>query len=382
MPTAYNDEQEAIRRAVRDFARKEIAPGAEARDATSTFDYALYQRLAGEIGLAGMPFRMEFGGSETDALSFCLAIEEVSRVDMSLALSLWVGIQGAQSMAHGSPEQLDAWRERYIAPTIRGEIVSAGGITEPDAGSDTAAISTRAVRDGDEWVIDGGKIFISNAGLTNCAFVMVLCRTAEGFGIVIVPAGTPGFTMGPALRKMGLRSSDTRQLFFDGCRVPALNLLGGPGSGREAIVAGGFHITRIYIASQAVGLASECLELALAHATRRVAFKRTISRFQHVQAMLVDMAVEVEAARLLRDQACRMYQARVPYAKEAAMAKLFCSESAKRAADHAVQIFGGLGYMDETPVSRYYRDIRATTIAEGTSEVQKHIIARELGCFG
>lgn len=378
----YSDSQEAIRRTVRDFARKEIAPGAEERDAASRFDYGLHKRLAGELGLAGMPFREEVGGADADALSFCLALEEVSRVDMSLGLTLWVGVQGAQSMAHGSPEQLDAWRERYILPTVRGELVSAGGITEPDAGSDTAAISTRAVRDGDDWVIDGGKIFISNAGLANCAFVMVLCRTDEGFGIVIVPTGTPGYTMGPPLRKMGLRSSDTRQLFFDGCRVPALNLLGGAGSGRQAIVAGGFHITRIYLASQALGLASECLDLSLAHATRRVAFKRTIARFQHVQAMLVDMAVELEAARLLRDKACAMYEARAPYAKEAAIAKLFCTESAKRAADSAVQIFGGLGYMDESAVSRYYRDIRAATIAEGTSEVQKHIIAREMGCFG
>jgi len=376
----HTEAQEAIRRTVREFARNEVQPGAHERDATGHFDYDLYRRLC-ELGLAGMPFREEFGGAAADSLSFCLALEEVSRVDMSLGLTLWVGIQGALSMTHGSEEQISAWRDSYVAPTIRGEAVSAGAITEPDAGSDTAAIKTRAALDGHEWVVNGNKIFISNAGLDNCAFAMVLCRTDEGFGIVIVPKGTPGFTTGPPLKKMGLRSSDTRELSFADCRVPELNLLGDRGSGRQAIVAGGFHITRLYLASQAVGLAAECLDQALAHAKSRVAFKRPVVRFQYIQGMLVDMALEIEAGRLLRDNACALHDASRPHAKEAAMAKLFCTEMAKRAADHAVQIFGGMGYMDETPVSRYYRDIRATTIAEGTSEVQKYIIAREMGCF-
>ncbi len=376
----YTEAQLQIQRTVRDFSRKEIAPGAEERDRTSQFDYGLLRRL-GELGIVGMPFREEFGGTDTDALSFCLALEEISRVDMSLGLTLWVGVQGAASMSHGSDEQLAAWRDRYIVPGVRGEVVSAGAITEPDAGSDTAALKTRAVLDGDEWVINGAKIFISNAGLDNCAFAMVLCRTDDGFGIVIVPTGTPGYSIGKPLRKMGLRSADTRELSFDDCRVPRMHLLGGPGSGRQAIVSGGFHLTRLYLGSQALGLASECLDVALAHAKSRVAFKRPLSRFQYVQGMLVDMALEVELGRLLRDRACRLHDARQPYAKEAAMAKLFCTEMAKRAADSAVQVFGGLGYMDETPVSRYYRDVRASTIAEGTSEIQKHIIAREMGCF-
>ncbi len=379
-PNGYTDAQLAIQRTVREFSRKEIAPGAEERDRTSQFDYALYRRL-GDLGLPGMLFREEFGGSDTGTLSFNLALEEMSRVDMSLALTLWVGIQGAASMTHGNDKQIAAWRDQYIAPTVRGEIVAAGAITEPDAGSDTAALKTAAVLDGDEWVVNGSKIFISNAGLENCLFAMVLCRTDEGFGIVIVPTGTPGYHISPPLRKMGLRSSDTRELSFDNCRVPALNLLGGRGSGRQAIVAGGFYITRIYLASNAIGLATECLDLSLAHAKRRVAFKRPIARFQYVQGMLVDMALDIELGRLLRDKACRMHDARQYYAKEAAMAKLFCGEMAKRAADSAVQVFGGLGYMDETPVSRYYRDVRAATIAEGTSEVQRHIIAREMGAL-
>ncbi len=377
---SYTEEQEAIRRTVRDFTRKEIAPGAAERDETSQFDYDLYKRLCG-LGLAGMVFPAEFGGTDTDTLSFCLALEEISRADMSLALTLWVGVQGAQSMTHAGEEQVAAWRNRYILPTVAGEVLSAGAITEPDAGSDTAALRTRAVLEGNDWVLNGSKIFISNAGLENCAFAMVLCRTDEGFGIVIVPTGTPGYTISPPLRKMGLRSSDTRELSFDDCRVPAINLLGGRGSGRQAIVAGGFYITRLYLASQAIGLAAECLDVSLAHAKSRIAFKRPIARFQYIQGMIVDMALEIEAGRLLRDKACMMHDARQYYAKEAAMTKLFCTEAAKRAADHAVQIFGGLGYMEETPVSRYYRDIRAATIAEGTSEVQKYIIARELGCF-
>ncbi len=379
-PNGYTEAQLHIQRTVRDFARKEVAPGAEERDRESRFDYDLYRKL-GDLGLPGMVFREEFGGSDADSLSFCLALEELSHVDMSLTLTMWVGVQGAQSMARGSDEQVAAWREPYILPTVRGEIVSAGAITEPDAGSDTAAIKTRAVLDGGEWVINGSKIFISNAGLDNCAFVMVLCRTDEGFGLIIVPRGTPGFRLSAPLRKMGLRSSDTRELSFEDCRVPEMNLLGERGSGRQAVVAGGFHITRLYLASQAVGLAAECLDLSLAHAKSRVAFKHPIARFQYVQGMLVDMALGIEAGRLLRDKAARMHDGRLPYAKEAAMAKLFCTEMAKRAADAAVQIFGGMGYMDETPVSRYYRDIRATTIAEGTSEIQKHIIAREMGCF-
>jgi Acyl-CoA dehydrogenases len=179
----HTEAQEAIRRTVREFARNEVQPGAHERDATGHFDYGLYRRLC-ELGLAGMPFREEFGGAAADSLSFCLALEEVSRLDMSLGLTLWVGIQGALSMTHGSEEQISAWRDSYVAPTICGEVVSAGAITEPDAGSDTAAIKTRATLDGHEWVVKGNKIFISNAGLDNCAFAMVLCRTDEGFGIV------------------------------------------------------------------------------------------------------------------------------------------------------------------------------------------------------
>ncbi len=380
--SGYSDEQLAIQRAVHEFARKEVAPGAEERDRTSAFDYALYRQL-GDLGLTGMLFPEEYGGSDTDTLTFCLALQALSRTDMSLGITLWVGVMGARSIVTGgTAEQKANWLDSWILPTVRGEAVSAGAITEPDAGSDTAALRTSVVRDGDEWVINGSKIFITNAGLEHSRFVMVLARNPEGgFELVMVPKGAPGYTMGAPLRKMGLRSSDTRELFFDDCRVPAMNRLGIAGEGRRSVVGSGFMLTRIYLASQALGVAQECFDLALDHAKSRSAFGRSIARFQHVQAMLVDMALEIELGRLVRDNACRLHDTGQPYAKEAAMTKLFCTEMGKRTADQAIQIFGGLGYMDETPVSRYYRDIRAATIAEGTSEIQKHIIARELGCF-
>jgi butyryl-CoA dehydrogenase len=379
-PNGYSEAQLQIQRTVRNFARKEIAPGAEERDRTSRFDYALYRRM-GEIGIPGMLYPAELGGSDADTLSFCLAIEEISRVDASLGFTLWIGVQGAGTLLRSADDGREGWIDQYVRPIIRGEMVGAGAITEPDAGSDTAAIRTRAVAHGDEWVIDGAKIYISNAGMEICGFVTPLCRTEEGFALFLVPTGTPGYHVGPPLRKMGLRSADTRELSFDGCRVPAAHLLGGRGSGRASVIGSGFALTRVYTASNGVGIAAECLDVALAHARSRIAFKRPIAQFQYVQGMLVDTAVELEAGRMLRDRAARLHMERLPFTKEASMAKLYCTETAKRAADHAVQVFGAMGVMDATPVSRYYRDARALTIAEGTSEIQKHIIARELGCF-
>ncbi len=380
-PDGYSEAQQLIRQTVRDFARREVAPGAEERDRTSQFDYELWGKLAA-LGVPGMLYPEEVGGSDAGTLAFCLALEELSRVDMSLGWVLWVGAGGARTMLRGSAEQVAAWYDRFVLPFGRGEMVSGGGITEPDAGSDTAGIKTTAVRDGDSWVLNGRKMFISNAGLEHCAFVTVLARTEAGHGLFVVPTGTPGYTMGPPLRKMGLHTADTRALFFDDCRVPSYHLLGGADSGRKQVVGSGFALTRVYLAAQAVGLAAECLDVSVAHARSRIAFRRNIGQFQHVQAMLVDMYVGVEAGRGLRDKAARMSDARQYYVKEAAAAKLYCTEMAKRAADSAVQVFGGMGYMDETPVARYYRDIRAATIAEGTTQVQQHIIARELGALG
>ncbi|MFI5398540.1 MAG: acyl-CoA dehydrogenase family protein [Candidatus Binatia bacterium] len=379
----YTEEQQAIRRTVREFARHEVAPGAAERDATGKFDYQLFRRL-GELGIIGMLLPKECGGSETDLLSFCLALEELARVDIALSWSVFVSLAGAHSIAVlGTPEQKALWMETLVKPVIRGEATTAAGITEPDAGSDNSRMRTRAVLHGDEWVINGSKIFITNAGLENCLGVLLLCVTGpetHSFDTIFVPTGAPGYRIGPPLRKMGLRSSDTRELFFDDCRVPAINRIGIYGEGLDRILTG-FFTARVMIASTALGLAEECLDLASAQAKQRQAFGRSISRFQYVQGMLTDMALNIELGRLIRDKAAHMHREGKIFFKEAAMCKWFVTEMAKQAADSAVQIFGGMGCMDDCAVSRYYRDIRASTIGEGTTEIQRYVVAREMGLF-
>jgi len=380
----YTEQQESVRHTVRAFVRKEVAPGAAARDASGQFDYQLCKRVA-EVGVTGMLFPEEVGGSNMDLLTYCLALEEIARVDLALSWTTFVSLAVAQSViTMGTPEQRVLWTERVVKPVIRGEATTGAGITEPDAGSDNAGIKTRAVLDGEEWVINGSKIFITNAGLENCLGVLVLCRTESeglGFDTIFVPTGTPGYKIAPPLKKMGLRSSDTRQIYFEDCRVPKINRLGGAGEGLDRIVSG-FFVGRIIIASTALGLAEECLALASEYAKQRVAFKRPIAKFQYVQGMLTDMALNVELGRLIRDKAARLHAQGKPFIKEAAMAKWFITETAKQAADHAVQIFGGMGFMDDCPVSRYYRDIRAATIGEGTTEIQRYVVAREMGLLG
>lgn len=382
MDLHYTEQQEMVRTTVRDFAQNEIAPGAEERDRTGRFDYDLYHRL-GELDILGMCFPEDFGGTNADFLSYCLACEEVARADLSLSWTMFVATFGVELVLQGaSEEQLARWKEKYILPAVRGEAVTSGGITEPGAGSDTSGIQTTAVLDGDEWVINGTKAFITNAGLENSVYTSVVCltdRESRQFDVILVPAGTPGFIVQPAYRKMGLRSSDTRELAFDDCRVPADYILGTAGEGRLRIVQG-LAKGRVCLCSTAVGLHQACLDESLRYARERFAFRRPISKFQHIQAMLVDMALELDLSRFLRDRAATLIDHGEPHMKEASMAKYFCCESAKRAADRAVQVHGAMGYMDECPVSRYYRDIRAATIADGTTEIQKWIIARELGC--
>ena len=379
----YSEEQRGIRSMVRDFARKEIAPGAADRDRTGRLDYDLYRRM-GELGITGTHFRQEYGGSDAGFFAWCLVVEEIGRVDAALSVTLMVATEAGRIMiALSGPEQKERWLDSFMLPIVRGEATAGVAITEPDAGSDTRGIRTTAVLDGDEWVINGSKMFTTNAGLDNCAFVTVVCltdREKREFNTIVVPTGTPGYRIMPAMQKMGLRSSDTRELSFDDCRVPAHHLLGSRGGGRSRTVRG-LYTARVCLASMALGVHEESLALALDYAKGRVAFGRPISRFQHVQGMLAEIALEAELSRLLRDKAARLVEAGEPHAKEAAMVKWFCCESAKRATDAAVQVFGGMGYMDETPVSRYYRDIRAATIADGTTEIQKHIVARELGCL-
>lgn len=379
MDITYSEEQEATRKMVRDFAEKEIAPGAEERDRTGQFDYELYRRL-GELGVCGMRCPEEYGGTDTDFLTYCLALEEIGRVDLALSWTLFVGVGIAGTVLAGTKEQLEMWQDKWVTAVIKGEAVGAGAITEPGAGSDTRGIQTTAVLDGDEWLINGTKTFITNPGLDICTVASVVCltdREKRQFDNILVPTGTPGYTITP-LRKMGLKSSSTAELVFEDCRVPAINAVGERGDGRRRTVAG-LAGARVCLASTALGLHQACFDLALNYAQTRIAFGRPIAEFQHVQAMLVDMALDLELSRMMRDKAAILIDQGKPHMKEAAMAKYFCCESAVRASHYAVQIHGAMGYMDECPVSRYYRDIRAATIADGATEVQKYIIARELG---
>ncbi len=382
MDPTYTEQQEMVRKSVREFADKEIAPGAEERDRTGRFDYALYRRL-GELGIIGLRFPEEYGGSDADFLSWLLSLEEIGRVDLSLAWTLMVGVGTGASLARGgTEEQKRTWMDKLIMPTLRGEAITAAGITEPGAGSNTRALQTTATREGNEWVINGTKAFITNAGLDINVAVSVMCVTDKKrlqFNSILVPTGTPGYTIMPPYRKMGLRSSYTGELVFDNCRVPSSYMLENPNSPRSYAMEG-MGGARTNLASTVIGLHQACLDHALSYAKDRQAFGRPISQFQHIQAMLVDMALELELSRLLRNKVAWMIEQEMPIIKESSMLKYFACESAKRAADSAVQIHGAVGYMDECPVSRYYRDVRAATIADGTTQIQKHIVARELGC--
>jgi len=381
MDITYTEEQEATRKMVRDFADKEIAPGAEERDRTGKFDDDLYRRL-GNTGVCGMRCLEEFGGTNTDFLTYCLALEEIGRVDLSLSWTLFVGTGIAgMILSLGTDQQIELWKDSWVIPVIKGEVLGASAITEPGAGSDTSGIQTTAVLDGDEWLLNGTKTMITNAGLDICRVISVVCLTdkeTRQFDTILVPVGTSGCTIMPAFRKMGLKSSSTNEIVFDDCRVPAINVIGEKGTGRTRTVAG-FAGARVCLASTAIGLHQACLDLSLNYAKTRIAFGRPIAELQHVQAMLVDMALDLELSRMIRDKAAILIDLGQPHMKQAAMAKYFCCESAIKAANHAVQIHGALGFMDECPVSRYYRDIRAATIADGTTEIQKYIIARELG---
>lgn len=382
MDPRYTEQQEMVRKSVRDFAVNEIAPGAEERDRTGQFDYDLFKRLAA-LGVIGLRYPEEYGGSNADLLTWLLAIEEVGRVDLSLAWTLMVGSGAGSGMArNGSAEDKKFWMDRLIMPGIRGEAIGAAGITEPGAGSNTRALQTTAVRDGGDWVINGTKAFITNAGLDICVVVSVMSltdRERPKFNSIMVPTGTRGYTISPPYRKMGLRSSYTGELYFDNVRVPVSFGRGDPDAGRTHALegmAGG----RLNLASTVIGLHQACLDESLKYARERQSFGRPISKFQHIQRMIVDMATELELSRLLRDKVAWKMEHGERAMKEASMLKYFACESGNRAAYNAVQIHGGTGFMDECAVSRYYRDVRAATIADGTSQIQQYIIARELGC--
>jgi short-chain 2-methylacyl-CoA dehydrogenase len=372
-----SEEHESFRKVVRDFAEHEIAPHAERWDREHCFPVEVVQAM-GELGLFGLPFPVEYGGSGADFTTLCVAIEEVARVDSSMAITLEaaVGLGAAPIAAYGT----EAQRQQWLPDLCAGRALAGFGLTEPDAGSDAGASRTRARTDGDEWVIDGAKAFITNSGTPITSLVTVTARTGSAREItaIVVPAATPGFTVGPAYRKMGWHASDTHPLSFDECRVPLGNTLGVEGDGFRQFLAT-LDDGRIAIAALAVGLAQACLEHSVSYAGERIAFGAPIGANQGVAFRCADLAVMVENARLLTYKAAWLKDVGRPFKQAAAMAKLYATEAAVDATRHATQIFGGAGFIDETPVSRFYRDAKILEIGEGTSEIQRLVIGRELG---
>lgn len=380
----FSDEQEAFRKVVREFAESEIAPHAFEWDQQHTFPTDTVVAM-GELGLFGLPLPEAYGGSGADFTTFCIALEELGRVDQSMAVTVEAAVGLGANPIHrfGTEEQ----RRRWLPDLCAGRALGGFGLTEPEAGSDAGGTRTRARLDPatDEWVIDGAKAFITNSGTSITSLVTVTARTDEpGAGgppeisAIIVPAGTPGFTVGPPYQKMGWHASDTHELAFADCRVPAANLLGERGRGfaqfLEILDDG-----RIALAAVAVGVIQSCLEESVAYAKERNAFGGPIARFQAVSFKCADMQVMLESARLLTYQAAALKDAGRPYREAAAVAKLVATESAVTATRMATQIFGGAGFMDTTLVARHYRDAKILEIGEGTSEVQRLVIARSLG---
>ncbi len=372
-----SDEQESFRKVVRDFAEAEIAPFAEQWDRDHTFPLETVLAM-GELGLFGLPFPEEYGGSGADFTTMCVAIEELARVDSSMAVTVEAGVGlGANPIFQfGTEEQ----RQRWLPDLCAGRALGAFGLTEPDAGSDAGGLRTRATLDPatGEWVIDGSKAFITNSGTSITTVVTVTARTEAGISAFIVPAGTEGLVVEPPYRKMGWHASDTHGLRLEACRVPGTNLLGEPGRGLAQFLAI-LDDGRVAIGALAVGVAQACLEHSVAYAKDRQAFGGPIGRNQAVAFKCADMAVAVEAARALVYRAAWLKDHGRPFKQAAAMAKLFATEAAVTATRQATQIFGGYGFMDETPVSRFYRDAKILEIGEGTSEVQRLVLARGLG---
>lgn len=380
MDFSLNEEQLAIRDTCREFAEQEIKPRAEEMDRTGEFPYDLIKQM-GELGLLGLPFPEAYGGAGADFLSYCLAIEEISRGDVSVGITMeaHTSLGSTPFYLFGNEQQ----KQRYLPPLTSGQQLWAFGLTEPEAGSDSGGTQTRAVlRDG-AWHINGSKAFITNAGTRITGGVTITAMTGtqpdghKEITNIIIPKDTPGYYIGQSYKKMGWKASDTRPLSFDECTVPAEDILGERGDGFRQFM----HILdagRIAIAALSVGLAQACLDEALSYAQARKQFGRPISKFQAIRFKLADMDTEIELARLMYYKAAWLHMQGKPYSREASMAKLFASETAKRAADQAVQIHGGYGFMDEYPVSRYWRSVKVNEIGEGTSEVQRMIIAKHL----
>jgi short/branched chain acyl-CoA dehydrogenase len=376
-----SDEQSLLRDTVRDFARQEVAPVAAELDREKRFPYELVAKL-GELGLMGIPFPQEYGGGGADALSYALAIEELAKVDASLAITIAAHSSLGTMPIHlwGTDEQKSQW----LPELCSGRKLAAFGLTEPEAGSDAGNTRTTAKLEDGEWVINGAKQFITNAGtdITSCVTITAVTNQSgdrREISNIIVPNGTPGYEVGEPYRKMGWNASDTRPLGFQDCRVPESNLLGKRGGGfRQFMHAleGG----RVGVAALGVGLAQGALDEAIAYAKERRTWGTPISKYQLIQGKIADISAQIEAARLLTYRAAVQKDRGELFALAAAQAKLISGRLAVRATEEAVQIHGGYGYIEEYPVCRYYRDAKILTIGEGTDEVQQMLIARKLGC--
>ena len=371
------ESQQLIQNTVRDFAEREMRPRVMEFDESMQFPYDIVKGL-GELGLMGVYFPEEVGGSGFGHREYATAIEELSRVDPSVGLTVAAHVSLCTNHIYkfGTPEQ----HRRWVEPLASGKLLGGWALTEPGSGSDAGGLRTTAVRDGDDWILNGTKNFCTNGGVGDV--VVVFARTAEGRGphgltAFVVEKGTAGFTPGKKENKLGMRASDTSELSFADCRVPDGSRLGSEGQGfveAMRILDGG----RISIAALGVGIAQGAYEAALVYAKTRTAFGKTISNFQAVQAKLADMVTEVDAARLLTMRAAALYDQGKATTRESSSAKLYASEVAVRVANDAVQVHGGYGYIKDYPVEKFYRDAKLCTIGEGTSEIQRMVIAREI----
>ena len=375
-----NEEQLIFKQMVREFADNEIAPQAEALDEAGEFPYELQAKMA-DIGLFGLPIPEEYGGSGADIVTYAVAVEEISRVSASLGITIaaHTSLSARPILLFGTEGQ----KQKWLIPMAQGKGLGAFGLTEPEAGSDAGNTKTTAVLDGEEWVINGTKCFITNSGTDISLLVVITALTGEDNGRkeitnIIVPKGTPGYTVAPKYRKMGWHSSDTHELSFSDCRVPRENMLGERGEGFRCFLKS-LDCGRIGVAALSVGLAQGCLEESVKYAKDRQAFGKPIGKHQAIAFMIAEMGTEIELARTATLKAAWLCDQGRSYTKEAAMAKLFASETCMRAASTAVQVHGGYGYVEDYPVCRYFRDAKIMEIGEGTSEVQRIVISRELG---
>ena len=372
----FTDEHNALRSMVREFADDRIAPHAAQWDTEHYFPTEVVREM-GDLGLFGITADEAWGGAGADFTSLCIAIEEIARVDQSMAITIEAGVGLGINPIHefGSEEQKAKWLPDLVA----GATLAGFGLTEPDAGSDAGATATKAVLDGDEWVINGSKAFITNSGTDITSVVTITARTGpDEISTILVPSDTEGFTVEPAYRKMGWHASDTHPLTFIDARVPAGNLLGERGRGFHQFLST-LDDGRVAIAALAVGVLQACLEESVSYANDRIAFGRPIGSNQAIAFKIADIEVMTEAARLLTYKAAWLKDQGKPFKQEAAIAKLYATEAAVTATRDATQVFGGAGFMDETLVARHYRDAKVLEIGEGTSEIQRLVISRGLG---